>query len=213
MVENSQKKKNFTFALPLCTSHPVQFLPIATIVHQGAEESTFILEEICRGIEFDEVTSVQDNDPIAVPNRLEAMRYSDYGHSFEFSSYRGLDQSISVVVDSSSGYKLSSEDQVTHKLEIEPSSRMSILLLRQIARAKAKICLWPREKLPPPEDTGVSSVMRLSSSSDWTLSSPEALKASLSVASSYSPNGSRFSRIVPLRSSGCCGTGSRERIE
>jgi len=96
--------------------------------------------------------------------------------------------------------------------DFKPSSRMSILLLRQIARARAKICLWPREKLPPPDDTGVSSVMRLSSSSDCTLSIPEALKASLSVASSYSPNGSKFSRIVPLRSSGCCGTGRRGHI-
>ena len=94
-----------TFALALCPSHPVQLLPITAIVHQRAEESIFILKEICRGIEFDEVTSVENNDPIAVPNCLQAMRYSDYGHVFKFTSYRGLDQSIGVVVDSCSGYK------------------------------------------------------------------------------------------------------------
>lgn len=44
-------------------------------------------------------------------------------------------------------------------------------------------------KLPPPDDTAAFNVM----SSDWTLSSPEVLKASLSVASSDAPN-----CIVPL---------------
>ena len=52
------------------------------------------------------MTSVKDNDPIAVPNCLQAMRYSDNSHVFEFTPYRGLDQSIGVVVDSGSGYKV-----------------------------------------------------------------------------------------------------------
>ena len=83
-----------------------------------------------------------------------------------------------------------------------PSSRMSNLLPLTIARASAKICRWPTERLPPPLAIWLSSVRRPSSSSLCREKSPEARNAPFSVASSHCENGSRFSRNEPLSNSG-----------
>ena len=84
-----------------------------------------------------------------------------------------------------------------------PSSRMSSLLPRTIARASAKICRCPTERLLPPLEIWLSSVRRSSSSSLCNEKSPEARRALFSAASSYWENGSRFSRSEPLSNSGC----------
>ncbi len=82
------------------------------------------------------------------------------------------------------------------------SSRMSSLLCRAIALARARICRCPTDRLPPPLEICVSRVMRPPSSSPCREKRPEARRASFSTASSNSENGSRFWRRVPLRSSG-----------
>lgn len=82
--------------------------------------------------------------------------------------------------------------------EAVASSRIKSLLWRTRARASAIICLWPSEKFPPPLPTEESRVIRASGeSSVWRLNSPAARSASFKLASSWSPNGSRFWRIVP----------------
>lgn len=95
---------------------------------------------------------------------------------------------------------------------IIPSSRIKSLLCRTIARANARICRWPTDKLPPPLAIRLSSVMRPSPASPCSENRPAARSASCSTASSCAPNGSRFSRRVPLRSSGCA-AGVRGRYE
>ena len=107
------------------------------------------------------------------------------------------------------------------------SSRISNLLLRTTARAKAIICRWPREKLVPPLSTIVSNpIFDCAWLSPWfSVASapfcsavsfelallsrmskrPATRKASLSSASSCCSNGSRLVRSVPWMSSGCCG--------
>jgi hypothetical protein len=83
-----------------------------------------------------------------------------------------------------------------------PSSSMSNLLPRTIARASAKICRCPTERLLPPLAIWLSSVRRPSSSSVCREKSPEARSALFSVASSYWENGSRFSRSELVNNSG-----------
>ena len=78
-----------------------------------------------------------------------------------------------------------------------PSSKISSLLLRTIALAKAIIWRCPTERLFPPLAMSLSRVRRASSPSVWREKSPEARKASFNVASSFCANGSKFRRRVP----------------
>ena len=92
------------------------------------------------------------------------------------------------------------------------SSRMRSLLWRTIARASARICRCPTDKLLPPLEMALSSVNRPSSVSLCREKRPAARRASFRVASSCWENGSRFCLRVPLRSSGCIRkSGTRQR--
>ena len=94
------------------------------------------------------------------------------------------------------------KDFLNYRRDIEttnrsPSSKMSSLLLRTIALAKAIIWRWPTERLFPPLAISLSRVRRASSPSAWREKSPDARNASFNVASSFCPNGSKFRRRVP----------------
>ncbi len=82
------------------------------------------------------------------------------------------------------------------------SSKISSLLCLTMARARAMICLWPTDKLPPPLAISVSSVILFSSERRCNEKRPAARRASLSVASSYCPKTSKLWRRVPPSSSG-----------
>ena len=66
-----------------------------------------------------------------------------------------------------------------------------------MARAKARICLWPTDKLLPPLEILLSSMSCTSPTSSCSENSPAKRSASLSVKSSCSSNGSRLRRRVP----------------
>lgn len=82
------------------------------------------------------------------------------------------------------------------------SSKISSLLCLTMALARAMICLWPTDKLPPPLAISVSSVILFSSERRCNEKRPAARRASLSVASSYCPKTSKLWRRVPPSSSG-----------
>ena len=167
------------------------------------------------------------NDFISVYDRLETMRDRDQRHiPFEFVPERCLYDHIRFVICvrhelrqhraskptngkplpiadvAASAIKDQREPQQRVRGKHVPSSRMSNLLPRTIARASANICRWPTERLPPPLAIWPSRVRRPSSSSPCRENRPDARRALFSVASSYWENGSRFSRSKPLNDSG-----------
>ncbi len=83
-----------------------------------------------------------------------------------------------------------------------PSSKISNLLCRTIARAKVMICLCPMDKLPPPFDIALSRVSLPSSVALCSENKPAARRASFNTTSSYCAKGSTFSRRVPVSNSG-----------
>ncbi len=84
-----------------------------------------------------------------------------------------------------------------------PSSNISSLLPRTIARASARICFSPTDRLPPAEAMLLSKLILASPASSCSANKPAARSASFNTTSSYWSNGSKFRLRVPLMSSGC----------
>jgi hypothetical protein len=207
--------------LVLTIRHRVERVFIRALIDERTQEAALRLKELLRAGKLDDLASVEDqlpadrvnarpktlsedtHDLVRVHDRLQAVRDRDHRHvPLELRPQRGLDDRIRLVVDR--GRRLVENEQLALPHDgSRQGDDLAPLSDKAMSQTAQRTCLCPTLRLPPLATIWLSSVSRFSSASDWTENSPAERRASLSSASSWRPNMSKFLRSVPLMSSGC----------